>query len=301
MNRGKSINLFLIEGEVTGPIKCKLTNWTGVIYRIPRNKLTLEETKNRNDLRKSGVYFLIGKDEDTGRDLVYIGQAGTRKNGEGILFRILEHARNEKKNYFNEVIIVVTSDDSYGPTEISYLENKFTILAKEINRYEVQNGNEPCIGNVTEEKQAELDEFIENSKMIIGALGHKIFVPLVKQKIVLRDEEFDDLKLFLNRKIKNDGHEIKAQILRTSEGFVVLKGSMIEIPTRSSLKGSLVNLRKSLIDSGIIKNGILLEDQIFNSPSYAASFVLGMPTNGRTALKDINGKSLKEIELEELK
>ena len=39
MTRGKNINMFLMEGDVTSSIKCTLSNWTGVIYKIPRTKL----------------------------------------------------------------------------------------------------------------------------------------------------------------------------------------------------------------------------------------------------------------------
>ena len=38
MKRSKNINMFLMDGEVTGKIKCTLSNWTGVIYKIPRNE-----------------------------------------------------------------------------------------------------------------------------------------------------------------------------------------------------------------------------------------------------------------------
>ena len=36
MPRGKNINLFLMDGDASGRIKCTLANWTGVAYRIPR-------------------------------------------------------------------------------------------------------------------------------------------------------------------------------------------------------------------------------------------------------------------------
>jgi hypothetical protein len=37
--RGKSINLFLMDGTPNGRIKCTLANWTGVAYKIPRTEL----------------------------------------------------------------------------------------------------------------------------------------------------------------------------------------------------------------------------------------------------------------------
>lgn len=78
MNLGKNFNLFLMDGEVTGRIKCTLANWTGLAYKIPR--IYLEKCKDRSDLKQSGVYFLFGKN-NSDEDEVYIGQAGIRKNG----------------------------------------------------------------------------------------------------------------------------------------------------------------------------------------------------------------------------
>ena len=49
-SRGKSINLFLMDGESTGRIKCTLANWTGVAYKIPRTEL--EKCKDREDLKQ---------------------------------------------------------------------------------------------------------------------------------------------------------------------------------------------------------------------------------------------------------
>lgn len=95
MARGKNINVFLMDNTPTGRIKCTIANWTGVAYKIPRTELEL--CKNREDLKWSGVYFLFGKSDVTGQSVTYIGQAGNRKNGEGILNRLLEHKRNPEK------------------------------------------------------------------------------------------------------------------------------------------------------------------------------------------------------------
>ena len=51
--------------------------------------------------------------------------------------------------------------DSFGPTEISNLENKFTNLARNAGRYDVKNGNDPNPGNNTEEKESELLEYVD--------------------------------------------------------------------------------------------------------------------------------------------
>lgn len=285
--------MFLMDGEVTGKIKCTLSNWTGVIYKIPR--IQLGDLKSRDEMKQSGIYFLFGRDEDKQKDVTYIGQATTRKNGEGVLLRIQEHTRDIHADYFNDVIILTTQNNSFGPTEISYLENKFTQLAKEAGRYIVKNGNDPNPGNVTEEKESELNEIVENTLMIIGTLGYRVFVPMIKE--VSQDlTDNHSTYLYLKRKTKKSNRVIEATCERTTEGFVVLEGSQVEIKDSPYLPASLKEMRQNLIASRVIQDGVLKEKQLFSSPSYAAAFLLGMQTNGRTDWKDQDGRTLKELE-----
>ena len=285
--------MFLMDGEVTGKIKCTLSNWTGVIYKIPR--IQLGDLKSRDEMKQSGIYFLFGRDEDKQKDVTYIGQATTRKNGEGVLLRIQEHTRDTHADYFNDVIILTTQNNSFGPTEISYLENKFTQLAKEAGRYIVKNGNDPNPGNVTEEKESELDEIVENTLMIIGTLGYRAFVPMTK-KVSQDLTDNHSTYLYLKRKTKKSNKVIEATCERTTEGFVVLEGSQVEIKDSPYLPASLKEMRQNLIASRVIQDGVLKEKQLFSSPSYAAAFLLGMQTNGRTDWKNRDGRTLKELE-----
>lgn len=69
---------------------------------------------------------------------LYVGQAGSRKNGEGLLNRIQEHRKNPDKEFWSEAIAITTTDNTFGPTEISWLENRFCLLANEANRADVK-------------------------------------------------------------------------------------------------------------------------------------------------------------------
>ena len=175
--RGKNINIFLMDGEANGRIKASISNWTGVAYKIPRNKLSA--CKERGDMAQSSVYFLFGTKQTGTRDTVYIGQAGVRKNGGGILSRLLEHDRNPEKDYWTEAVVFTTSNNSFGPTELSYLENAFCNMAIKSGRFEVMNSNEPSAGNITEEKESELQEYADFAELILGVLGYKVFAPLL--------------------------------------------------------------------------------------------------------------------------
>lgn len=294
MVRGKNINLFLMDGDASGRIKCTLANWTGVAYKIPRTEI--EKCKNREDLKWSGVYFLFGVSDDTGENIVYIGQAGIRKNGEGILYRLMEHKRNPDKDYWTEAVVFTTSNNSFGPTEISWLENKFCNLAIEANRYTVKNGNDPSPGHITEEKESELEEFADYAKIIMGTLGHKVFVPLNKTPSEDNTEVSvsEETELFLNRTIKKINFTVEASAKQTSEGLVVLKGSKIAPDSGTDSTLSPGNRKKR--EECKIDNNILQEDVLFTSPSSAAQFVTGKCCNGLLYWKTKDGKTLHDLE-----
>lgn len=291
MNNSKNFNLYLMDGDVTGRIKCTLANWTGLAYKVPRSYL--DKCKDRQDLKQSGVYFLFGKN-DNGEDEVYIGQAGIRKNGEGVLFRVAEHLKDEA--YFSDVVMLTTQNNSFGPTEISYLENRFTNMAISTDRFNVRNENDPNPGNVTEEKESELEDFVEYSKMVLGVLGYKVFVPLVKSTVEEIIKENEELILYLSRKSKKSNKTIEAKCMRTNEGFVVLKDSMFEEIDSRAIPKTIKDIREKCREANEIIDGRLTKNYLFNSPSYAAAFVLGMHTNGKTDWKTENGLTLKEFE-----
>ena len=89
---------------------------------------------------------------------------------------------------------------------------------------------------------------------------------------------------------------IEAKGLQTSEGFVVLKGSHIAPDEDDNIPAAIKERRKQ---RKVDAEGVLLEDELFSSPSYAAIFVIGKSENGLTRWKTAEGKSLKDLEAEE--
>lgn len=64
------------------------------------------------------------------------------------LFSVAEHLKNDI--YYSEVVMLTKQNNSFGPTEIAYLESKFINIAIDVDRDEVRYGNDPKPGNVTE-------------------------------------------------------------------------------------------------------------------------------------------------------
>ncbi len=279
MKFGKTIKIFLIDGEPNGRMSCELSNWSGKAYKIPRIKI--KDCSDRDDLKSTGVYLLFGKD-DAGKDQVYIGEA------ESILKRLNQQLIS--KDFWNEAIIFISKDDNLNKAHIKYLENRLHEIAKSANRYTVENSIIPTQSSISESDKAEMEEFIEYIKMLVNTLGHKVF----EEKREFRPKHTQDL-FYIKSARGADGIGEP-----TSDGFVVFKQSKAAATIVNSMSSNLITYRKNLIDEGVLVDKIdyfeFSDDYIFSSPSTAAGMVMGRNANGLSEWKNKDGKSLKEFE-----
>lgn len=274
----KTIQMFIFDGNPNGRIMCELSNWNGRVYKISRNELP--EFSQRNDSENTGVYFLFGKDEEN-NDTVYIGEA------EKMFTRLKQHLRDSE--YWNDCIAVISKDNLLNKAHVKYLENKFYILAQNAGRAVVINNTIPTCSSISEYDEAMLQEFISNAKLLVNTLGYKVF-DTIEDTVVKHNntEQYFYIKAARGANAKG---------LIVSDGFAVMKDSIIASDTVQSMSDSLKKLRSSLIEKGIIdKNFKLTRDYIFTSPSLAAAVVMGRNANGRTEWKNDEHKSIKDIE-----
>jgi hypothetical protein len=282
MKFGKTIKIFLIDGEPNGRMSCEISNWSGKAYKIPRIKI--KECSDRNDLISTGVYLLFGKDEED-KDLVYIGEA------ESILKRLNQHLN--QKDFWNEAIIFISKDENLNKAHVKYLENRLHDIALSAKRYKVENSITPTQSSISESDRAEMEEFIENIKMLVNTLGHKVF-----------DEKRDfKPKQKLETFIIKAARGADGQGEPTSDGFVVFKGSKAASTIVNSMTPSFIKFRQKLIDEGVLIDRLeyfeFSDDYVFSSPSTAAVIIMGRNANGLSEWKLKNGTTLKEIETNE--
>jgi hypothetical protein len=283
MKFGKTIKIFLIDGDPNGRMSCELSNWSGKAYKIPRIKV--KDCSDREDLTTStGVYLLFGKDDD-GKDQVYIGEAET------ILKRLNQQLTS--KDFWNETIVFISKDDNLNKAHVKYLENRLHEIAKSANRYKVDNSIVPTQSSISESDRAEMEEFIEYIKLLVNTLGHKVFEEKREFKPKQKQATF-----FIKAARGADG-----QGEPTSDGFVVFKGSKAASTIVNSMTSNFITYRQKLIDEGVlVDKGDFFEftdDYIFSSPSTAAVMVMGRNANGLTEWKSKDGKTLKDFETNE--
>ena len=281
MAYGKSIELFLVNGTADSLTIAELSNWNGKAIKIPRIEVS---SCHREDIAQAGVYFLFCK-EDDGTDSVYIGEA------ENVKERLLQHLRDyqaEKEKYYWTTAVIFIGRD-LNKALIRYLENRFVDIARQCKRYLVLTKNTYRNTVMKESQIAVMEEFIDNVKTLINALGYKVLEPLVQADLSSR--KIDDEVLYIT------SGSVNARGMVTSEGFVVLSGTTVNETTAQSLSPGMLKLRKDLLDSTKVENLTTIEDILFSSSSAAADFVLGYSASGPRSWKAKNGRTLKEIEI----
>ena len=278
----KTIQMYIFDGNPNGRIMCELSNWNGRVYKIARNELS--EFAKRTDAENTGIYFLFGKSESN-TDTIYIGEA------EKILTRLKQHLKDS--DYWNDCIVIISKDNLLNKAHVKYLENQFYNMAQEAGRSNVTNSTVPTCSSISEYDEAMLTEFISNSKLLVNALGYKVFDRVQDSSPHSSPQkEIVDRYFYIQAARGAD-----AKGLVVPDGFAVCKDSKAASSISASMPHPLVNLRKSLIDKGIINSEYMFtRDYIFSSPSYAAGIVMGRNANGRTEWKNSAHQSLKEIE-----
>lgn len=281
MTYGKAIELFLVNGTADSLITAELSNWNGKAIKIPRIEIA---SCSRDDITQAGVYFLFCK-EDDGSDSVYIGEA------ENVKERLIQHLRDyqsEKERYYWNTAVIFTGRD-LNKALIRYLENRFVMIARDSKRYLVLTKNTYRNTVMKESQMAVMEEFIENVKILINALGYKVLEPVVQQETQL--EQSDEELLLLETASANASGKV------TTEGFVLLKGAVLndKAPAKS-LSAGMQRLRQKLFDERKVQDLVTTEDILFSSSSAAAEFVLGYSASGPRTWHAKDGRTLKEIE-----
>lgn len=281
MAYGKSIELFLVNGTADSLITAELSNWNGKAIKIPRIEVA---SCTRDDITQAGVYFLFCK-EDDGSDSVYIGEA------ENVKERLVQHLRDyqsEKEKYYWSTAVIFTGRD-LNKALIRYLENRFVEIARNCKRYIVLTKNTYRNTVMKESQIAMMEEFVDNVKVLINALGYKVLEPFAQTDSAVT--QTDDEILYASSGTANASGKV------TTEGFVVFAGAMINQKTSvKSLSLGMQKLRQRLIDSEKVQDWVTKEDILFSSSSAAADFIMGYSVSGPQTWKTKDGRTLKEIE-----
>lgn len=275
MITGKTIQIFLPDGNPRSVKIAEITSRTVKVILIPRSKL--DYMNSRDELKNVGIYFLIGSSDEEGKALLYIGEA------EDCLNRLKQH--NTTKDFWTFALVLVSKTQYFTKTHIKFLEYHCYKEAENAGRFILENSTIPTRPFVPEAMQSDLLDNFETIKILVSALGSPIFDHIRKP----------DKKDILYCK----GKEAFAEGEYSEDGLIVFSGSKCNLEETKTAGTWVIGRREKLKQSGILKReGNIYKftsDYIFSSPSAAAATVLGRRANGWTEWKYKNGKTLDEV------
>lgn len=277
MVRGKSIQIYLPDGNPKGIKVCEIPNSVIKAVFIPRN--LLDKVSEFENIEKVGIYFLFSEKDELSRFQTYIGEA------EEIRKRLKQHDTSEK-DYWNFAVCFMSEKNNLNKAHIKFLESYCHEEAKNSNRTELKNSCSPQKSTLSKPEEDFALNFYDEMKLILGTLGYPIF------EKIKRTESKEEVFFCKNKSAFAIGN-------LTEEGFLVYKDSIANKGERPSANKFVTEKRRALISEGILKQEkdtlIFTRDYIFNSPSLAASVVAGGNANGWKEWKNESGLTLDEL------
>lgn len=277
---GRSIRIFLVDGTPSGVRTAELGLSTIKALAVPRP--SLPSIASRPEAKKTGIYVLIGPDPNTpGQRMIYIGEADT------LIRRVSDHNRDSDKDFWEECVFFVSKDENLTKAHGRYVEAKLISLARDAKRARVTNNTAPTEdGRLPEADSVEMDEFIVQARILLGALGYDLFEPSVKPSLAVASNSSATLPLALQ--YSGDGYSANAVLDQDAGQITVKAGSKSRRAEAQSLQPTYKNLRRQLLESGVLSplddvSYKFSQDYSFNSPTAAAQVVSGITVNGRIA------------------
>ena len=262
---GRSIRLFLADGNPNGVVTAEIMNWSGHVIAAPRSKIP--ELLRREELRRTGVYFLSGPDPETGRTNVYIGES------DEVGKRLKGHAQDPGKDFWERTCLVTSKDQNLTKAHVRYLESRLIEIARSEGRANVMNATFPEGIRLPEADLSDMEYFISQIRLMLPVLGMDFLRPRLSE---IQAKEPSEV-LF---ELSSHKHGIHAEAREVNDEFFVLQGSLAQANWigAGSEETSYARLHSQLRKDGkLISEGKGLarfsEDTPFRSPSAASAVV----------------------------
>ncbi|MEO1148973.1 MAG: GIY-YIG nuclease family protein, partial [Cyanobacteria bacterium J06638_22] len=232
---------------------------------------------------RPGVYVLWAPGEGGELPRAYIGKSDAVAN------RLDHHVRN--KDFWTHAVLFTSKDQNLNTAHVGYLEHRLYDIAAKAKRCELVNEQTPQKPPLSEADVAYAEGFLEGMLLCLPLMGVSCFevAKAVKRK---------GTRLFLNAKA------IQAEGMELPEGFLVRAGSLAVGRETPSVPKYVSRLRETLVAKEVLlpegERLRLAQDYFFTSPSTASGVMLGASSNGRDAWEDKNGRSLKELQEDNL-
>lgn len=265
-----------------------MKNKTCEMYIIPRSLFSEAKVCKAIDLKQPALYVLLENissfaDE---KPKAYIGQA------EDVGQRIEQHIGG-KNDFFQTVLVFVSTDHSINKADVQYLEYKAINAAKEAGRFDMSsNSQSGTLPHLTPDQLDVIDEFREFVWLLTSFAGCRIFIKPISQVSAKKQED--------NEQFHISWDNINAFALFGQDEMVLLKGSELRKTTVASAKPEKRRaMLNSMLKEGVIEDKgdcyVLLTDMAYPSPSTCAWVCTGTRLNGWNYWKNEKGQTLDSV------
>lgn len=169
VDKSNTINIKCVPVQAhIGALRFSNDDWKTIAFSFSRTDLAQKFADK--ELRYNSIYFLFGYED--GHEVVYVGQALKRKNGESVLARLREHDTSTEEKYrdkWNWVVAVTNEDDIWKSDELNALES---IFIEEVPEEYSLNGRSQ--NNAGADNSLYADK-VTQIKALITSIGFKIF------------------------------------------------------------------------------------------------------------------------------
>jgi hypothetical protein len=289
---GRTIRLYLVEGLATGMMTAEIINWTGKALVVPR--VQLPDLARRPEARRPGVYILQGPASDNPlQEHVYIGES------ENVWERLRQHSRSESKEFWLHTVFFISKDENQPKAHVRYLESRLVEIGHAARRATLENGTAPPLPSLPEADVADMEFFLTQIQLLLPVLGFNFALPAPQPSLVIggisvpddstapitpdaapRPTEVSPLFVLSSSGTTASGQEINGE-------FVVLRGSLVRKQKGTSITPAQQEFREQLRKAGKLADSdqdafwVFTDDVPFQSPSAAATIILGTSVNGR--------------------
>jgi len=160
LTKTKTIKMLLYDGSLNGVTNISDSAWeSGKMYSAPRE--SIGQLVSRADCRKYGVYLLLSDRQ------VYVGQAIDLER------RTKQHLAD--KEWWDQVVLMTTKDDSFNASDIDFLEARLIELADAAGTSDSDNKKKGNRQKVDEFRQAELEQYLDEALFLLELIGVRVF------------------------------------------------------------------------------------------------------------------------------
>ena len=291
--KGRSLELYYVDGQPDGMVTAELFNWTGHVLMTPRTQIAA--ALKRTEASYAGVYILIG--EEDGEPRAYVGE------GEDIAERLRAH--DGRKEWWTSAILVTAAANKLNKAHVRYLEARLIAEARATGRVPLDNATIPSVPSLSEADIAKMEAFLENLLVVLPAVRVDLFIqrsrPAAKIDAMLSAESKSQ-----RFTLDYPKHALRASAVLDNGEFIVEAGSAARAEWAGHESHTYAPLFAELIRARVLArrddHNMFTQNYAFRSPSAAAAIIYGRSANGQIAWRaDPGGLTYRDWEALQLK